>query len=121
MQRRMPRGFTPQTRTKPRQIYALLDPRYNTVCYVGMTKDAQQRLQQHLWYTGHGKQVTQWLRELEKLGLTPEMFILEEIEAGPDAYYMACERERFWIEEMLQMGQLLLNVPGNTRPYSRDS
>jgi excisionase family DNA binding protein len=44
--------------------------------------------------------------------------ILEEID-GDNAGAIACEREQYWISEMLGIGHPLTNVSGNTRPYVR--
>src|SRR5258708_31579269 len=50
----------------------------------------------------------------------PILRILEEID-GDNAGAIACEREQYWISEILRLGHPLTNVSGNTRPYIRAS
>ena len=102
-----------------RQVYALCDPRDDTIRYVGISIDARVRLYQHLHGYG-GRQEWRWISELQKLGLSPVLLILEEIPTGPEAFYLAYEREEFWIREMLLAGEPLLNTYGVTRRYSRE-
>ena len=95
-----------------REVYALRDPRDNTIRYVGMSVDARQRLTQHLHgYVGN-KYERRWISELQKIGLSPTLLILETIPEGPNAYEIACEREKFWIQEMIQANEPLLNRKG---------
>ena len=102
-------------------IYALIDPRDDTIRYVGMSKDAQFRLFQHLHRTagGESKQARHWINELQQSNLTPILKILETIERTDDAYSVACEREHYWIEKLLRAGVPLLNVKGVSGPYPR--
>ena len=95
MQRKTGAWYSKRNMSDSRQIYALVDPRDNTTRYVGMSKDAQSRLQQHLsGYTG-GKAAWLWIKELKELGVSPELHILETIETGPDAYYIAHQKELY--------------------------
>ena len=68
------------------------------------------------WYN-KGKKA--WFTELKQLGLSPEMEILEVIETGPDAQYIAKEREEYWIQEYLRLGIPLLNIQGVAKPYPK--
>src|SRR5713226_4296830 len=54
-------------------IYALVDPRDHTIRYVGRTIRAKQRLQQHLQEVGVNEKKSQWLEELNQLGMIPKM------------------------------------------------
>jgi DNA-binding XRE family transcriptional regulator len=104
------------------QIYALLDPRDSTVRYVGMSRNAQRRLFQHLLGDSRNEDKNGWIRELLDGGLYPTLHILEEIElqrADVDAYSLACERERYWINAYLQSGAPLLNDRWNDRHSRR--
>lgn len=51
------------------QIYALLDPRDSTVRYVGMSRNAQKRLFQHLLGDSRNEYKHGWIRELLERGL----------------------------------------------------
>jgi DNA-binding transcriptional regulator YiaG len=102
-----PPGQTNQTY----QIYALIDPRDNTTRYVGMSRNAQRRLFQHLLGDQGNEQKNNWLLELLEGGIYPILRILETIDMeGVDAYAIACEREQYWISECLRLGMPLLNI-----------
>jgi DNA-binding XRE family transcriptional regulator len=93
------------------QIYALIDPRDNTTRYVGMSRNAQRRLFQHLLGDRGNEQKNTWLLELLKEGIYPILRILETIDAEEvEAYAIACEREQYWISECLLLGMPLLNI-----------
>lgn len=64
--------------SKQYHIYALVDPRYNTTCYVGMSKDAQVRLYQHL-RSGCGQCTMHWIAELQQIDMRPILQILETV------------------------------------------
>jgi GIY-YIG catalytic domain len=101
-------------------IYALVDPRDNGVRYIGITtKSVDERLTQHLNDAWYNKEKKAWFTELKRLGLAPEMEILQVIEGGPDAQYIAKEREEYWIQEYLRLGIPLLNVRGVAKPYPK--
>jgi hypothetical protein len=48
------------------QIYALVDPRDNAICYVGKSDDVQYRYYQHVHNMGGGKQERLWIKELNE-------------------------------------------------------
>ena len=66
------------------EIYALVDPRDNLVHYVGLSIDAENRLNGHLRGSGGSNQERKWLLELKKMGLAPILRILEKIEPGSE-------------------------------------
>jgi DNA-binding XRE family transcriptional regulator len=102
-----PPGQTNQTY----QIYALIDPRDYTTRYVGMSRNAQRRLFQHLLGDQGNEQKNNWLLELLEEGVYPILRILETIDAEEaDAYAIACEREQYWISECLRLDMPLLNI-----------
>jgi hypothetical protein len=67
---------------KQYQIYALIDPRDDTIRYVGKSEDVRYRYYQRLHSLGGGEQEMLWIKELKKLGLSPILQILETINAG---------------------------------------
>src|SRR5579859_3314691 len=92
------------------EIYALVDPRDNLVHYVGLSVDAENRLNGHLTGSGDSLQVRKWFLELRKARLAPILRILEKIEPDSKAHTLACEKELYWIRELARQGQPLLNV-----------
>lgn len=60
-------------------IYGLVDPRDDTVRYVGKTIDLENRFLQHLREHGSTRKC-KWINKLLKLGLKPDLIILEKIE-----------------------------------------
>jgi DNA-binding XRE family transcriptional regulator len=63
-----------------------------------------------------------WINELEQLGLSPELEVLETIEIEPDRPedidVIALQREKYWIHELLKSGAPLLNVQSVPHPAS---
>lgn len=103
--------------SKSYQIYALIDPRDSLVHYIGMSIDAQMRFYDHLYLSRSNEAKQRWIAELRQEGLHPILQVLETINAGPDAYFAACDREYYWICEMWRSGSPLVNASGITRPY----
>ena len=101
------------------QIYALIDPRDMSIRYIGFSFDAQNRLYRHLMNKSTNQYKKHWIESLRKLGLAPILQVLETIDAGPDAYSTACEREQFWIDRMSRSGASLLNIAGTSHIYRR--
>jgi hypothetical protein len=98
------------------QIYALVDPRDNMIRYIGISDDVNFRYHRHLLRPVN-RQEKSWIRELQELGLSPVLQILETIERAGNDRAVAREREHYWITEMLRLGYPLLNVSGNTKAY----
>ena len=73
-------------------IYALVDPRDDSVRYVGRSVKPKARLQQHLSDKTTNLEKIAWLDDLKTIGLKPALRILEETTA--DA---ALEVEGSWI------------------------
>lgn len=79
---------------KSYKIYALIDPRDDVVRYVGITINVQVRLYGHLTNSiGGNLRVKQWITELHQEGISPNLHILETINADIDSHPFACERE----------------------------
>jgi len=87
-----------------RAIYALLDPRDDTVRYVGCAIDVEKRYQEHLRDRGNTPKC-RWLAELKHYDLYPRLEILEIV----NGFYGAFGREDYWINEMLAAGAPLTN------------
>jgi DNA-binding XRE family transcriptional regulator len=87
-----------------RAVYALLDPRDDTVRCVGCAIDVEKRFQEHLRDIGDTPKC-RWLAELKHNGLYPRLEILETVHG----FYGAFGREDYWIHEMLAAGAPLTN------------
>ncbi len=85
-------------------IYCLLDPRNNSVRYVGKTKNTKQRQMYHNSAGSllHGTRRWKWITELRSLGFRPRLEILEE--CTPENW---SDRERFWIHRYGGIRKLL--------------
>lgn len=99
----------PSWLAKQYQIYALVDPRDQTIRYVGVSNDVKRRFYEHLQCIGIGQQERRWIEELDRRRLAPIIQILETIEISSNQRDVAHKRERYWINEMLRRGCSLLN------------
>ena len=89
-------------------IYALKDPRTGEIHYIGQSIDPEKRFGQHLADTTDTPKV-QWLNQLSKLGLQPEMEILESSIAASEVN----NSENRWISKGIEEGWPLLNIAIN--------
>lgn len=87
-------------------IYALIDPRDNSIRYIGITNNPDQRLDEHLSGRGNNPPKREWVYELRRLGLAP---IMQPLETGL-TLPVALERESFLIQHYLNAGYALLNL-----------
>src|SRR5258708_4595914 len=102
------------------QIYALIDPRDKCIRYVGLSADVNYRYFQHLHPdTRHqGKQEMAWVKELQRLGLSPILQVLETVD--DNTYLAACKRKHLIpTENMYQFSKLLENMPASLSELSR--
>jgi GIY-YIG catalytic domain-containing protein len=111
-------------KSQPRYIYALIDPRDDTVRYVGVTRDVYFRLSRHVKDASKMDRKGTWINGLEQLGLSPELEILETveletIELNADIDVVALEREKYWIHEFLKSGAPLLNISSVSQAQQR--
>lgn len=90
----------------PHDIYALIDPRDNTVCYVGMSMDVELRYSHHINCSGDNYLKIRWIQELQSQGLQPRLSILESVKGRHTAF----QREQYWIKFYLQQGAQLTNL-----------
>jgi hypothetical protein len=98
----------------PISIYALVDPRDNTVRYVGKTSSPRDRLAQHIEWESKGRK-GKWVAELKAAGAVPRMEILERVPVGEWE-----EAERKWIAFYSARGSVL-NVEIGGRSYHHGS
>ena len=92
-------------------IYALIDPRDDSIRYIGMTHNPDQRLKEHLRGRGGNSPKRIWINELRQLGLVPTMQPIEKGLSLP----AALERESFLIQHYLNAGNVLVNL--RVTPY----
>ena len=71
-------------------VYALKDPRDDSVRYVGTTRNAKERFRGHLGERSTGRKAA-WIAELRTLELAPEVCILESGDGGRNEQAL-CER-----------------------------
>ncbi|HUY80090.1 MAG TPA: GIY-YIG nuclease family protein [Ktedonobacterales bacterium] len=86
-------------------IYALIDPRDQTIRYIGKSNDPQFRLIRHIRSRRIGKTIkNSWIISLISQGLLP---VLQTIEEVPVEHWE--ERERYWIQYYREQGSPLTN------------
>ncbi len=88
-------------------IYSLTDPRTGEIRYVGKAMDVNIRYSRHL-QTRDKSHKTNWIKSLLKLGLKPEMEILESFYCSDDNDWQ--ESERWWISYLRFIGCNLTNM-----------
>lgn len=87
-------------------IYGLVDPRDNIIKYVGKTINIESRYRQHLY-----SKDKDWLNDLKKNGLKPDLIKLDEIETEDRKEVQALETEYIIkykdnVSNILQKGDL---------------
>ena len=93
---------------RPALIYGLVDPRSDTVRYIGWCYNLTSRLKDHICRAAANKEDTwkaRWIRKLLTLGLRPIAVVLEETTAEDRG-----NRERWWIADMRAKGCPLTNT-----------
>ena len=86
-------------------VYALIDPRYETVRYVGMTEDVYVRFSQHIHCNENNIEKNRWIQELKDL---QQMVIMRTLETAETLEEIR-QLEEKWIKHYLSQGALLLN------------
>ena len=87
-----------------RIIYGLCCPFTNEVHYIGKSTQGMLRPMQHL-KTSHSEKIKEWVNELNEIGHSPIIKILEYVPLEEDLN----GRERWWIQKELNNNSLLLN------------
>jgi hypothetical protein len=85
-------------------IYSLIDPRDNSIFYIGKTNDPIRRLRYHTNYKKNTPN-SKFIRDMLCVGIKPKMEILEVI--SPEDWQ---EKERYYISLYRKMGVGLKNV-----------
>lgn len=88
-------------------VYGLIDPRTDSLRYVGQAVDVHRRLKHH-WkpsQLARGTHVARWLAALRRQGHRPQLVVIEEVDAG-----QLYERECFWIDYFRTAGCDLTNL-----------
>lgn len=93
-------------------VYALIDPRDNTVRYVGMTDNVYARFLQHIRGMDENLAKGIWIQELKALNKMVIMETLEECETSD----LACERESYWIRHFEMLQEPLMNISKTSSP-----
>lgn len=91
----------------PHDAYRLRDPRDKSVFYVGISKNSQRRYKQHLACAGLNFKLNIRIQEILQCGLIPQMEIIEPAISGAEK---AREREKYWINHHVQVGDQLTNI-----------
>lgn len=88
-------------------IFCLIDPRDETIFYVGQTSTGPREPEKYVrrGYGGTKRNVCRYTRRLEKLGLQASWEILEEV-----SIEMLDDAERFWISNFRAAGVALTNI-----------
>jgi hypothetical protein len=93
------------------EIYNLLDPRDNSLKYIGKANDSIKRLKGHLTETRRTTPLYQWIKELRDLNLTPILKVVLIVDDWQSA-------EQSEISKAISVGVNLLNVAkGGNEPY----
>lgn len=85
-------------------VYVLIDPRTQEVRYVGRAKDLKVRLKRH-WRGVGRSHVATWIRALKRLGLRPQVAIVQQVPADHIA-----AAERYWIAHYRALGCPMTNI-----------
>jgi hypothetical protein len=88
-------------------IYVLYDPRSGEARYVGKSSRPIQRLQNHWNEVPSNCHRSHWIQELRRLGLKPELEVVESIQSVDEETWKI--RERWWIAQLKALGANLVN------------
>lgn len=93
---------------RPTYIYALMEPDFVTIRYVGKTVDLSKRYKRHLQPCARGSATHKhnWIASLLRRGDKPIMVELENVPLGGDW----ASRERYWIAYYRSLGFDLTNA-----------
>lgn len=105
--------------TIPHFVYELVDPRGDSIFYVGITVDLYARFRQHMRCDGTNVQKDARIQEIRASGHLPIMRTRERVTTSSEA----SEREIYWIRYHLSQGVKLVNItvaiPNAQRPQKK--
>ena len=90
----------------PHYVYEWVDPRDQSVFYVGITINLYARYRQHMHCDGLNPQKDARIQEILASGHLPVMRTIEQVKS----FDGALERESYWIKFYLQQGIALTNI-----------
>lgn len=88
-------------------VYILLDPRSGKCRYVGISNNPEKRYSSHILYEQKSPHKYRWVQSLLKIGLKPNLKILEICDENTWS-----ARERWWIRYFKKKEQPLTNLTG---------
>jgi predicted GIY-YIG superfamily endonuclease len=88
-------------------IYKLVDPRDDTIGYVGISNNPNARYKQHVNMQDTNEKKIFWIQQLLQENIQPKMRIIEMIEEDEGEAY---NREKYWIQYYLEKGVDLTNI-----------
>lgn len=77
----------------PHYVYRWVDPRDQSIFYVGITVNLYERYKQHMRCDGANPQKDQRIQDILAAGHLPMMQTIEQL----DTFGQALQRERYWI------------------------
>jgi predicted GIY-YIG superfamily endonuclease len=90
-------------------IYGLKDPQNNLIRYVGISKNIDARYKSHL-YTKDNNGKNEWIEDLKKISLRPELVILHTLETNDRNVALNKEKEYIKLYE-----NTILNIAGTKK------
>lgn len=93
-------------------VYALVDPRDDTLRYIGITNDVYRRFIEHVRCTGSNQKKNEWIASMKVAQVMVEMRVIDRALTLSEAK----QKEDEWIHRLLAEGSLLLNIEGVARP-----
>lgn len=100
----------PRAKHREWKVYVLVDPRDDTVRYVGITRDPDKRRRSHKGPGSTNQRMAEWKVELAKAGKSPLMAVVDSSTAD---YRLT--KEALWIRYYRAQGFRLLNQNANRR------
>lgn len=87
-------------------VYALIDPRDNSIRYVGITTNVYKRFIEHIQCSSANYAKNAWMHELRAANKMVIMETLEEVETQ----MQAMKRETYWIQHFQMLKEPIANI-----------
>lgn len=91
-------------------VYELVDPRTNSIGYVGITDDPNERYSQHILVKGTNGRKDAWIDQLLQEGVRPQMKIVEIVEDEQEARKREGELIRRYLEQNIPITNIKLEA-----------